>query len=417
MALAANALTTVAALRSYMHQSATDVDLLSVYHDQSASATAATVQVTASSVVLVITGGANAGTDTFTFAAYATVTTLVAAINALAQGWVATVLATGSETPGYLRTLAATSAFGSANTQYLRGVDSLLLETTINAASDRIERYCNRTFASATYRHLFSGTGTARLPLRERPVTSVIRVALGFSDGLRVENTSTDAKAATVGNDGTSLTFKIIGGAGAGTSTIALGTNTINQIVTAVDALGNGWNATVAGTAQGAWPATELLRHEHLDALNQELPLVTPGETLDSYLLDGDAGVITLGYGDRNYPDYLFGRSMIGGTLYPVLPHSYHNPGSHPGRLWPVGSFNVYVNYVAGYASIPDDLAMACAKLASNLIRGGTRDGQTQSFSVPSYSESFSLDGTMSKDILHDLAPFRLKPYPRVLAA
>mgnify|MGYP001581667557 CR=1 FL=1 len=44
----------------------------------------------------------------------------------------------------------------------------------INAASDAIENYCNRTFASATYTNEeYDGTGANYLVLRQYPITSI----------------------------------------------------------------------------------------------------------------------------------------------------------------------------------------------------------------------------------------------------
>ena len=86
-----------------------------IYHDEGVAATAATVEVTALAVVLVITGGANAGTYPFTFAAYATIEALVDAIEALDKGWQVTVLETTpwDQPSANLAVRAATDAFGA----------------------------------------------------------------------------------------------------------------------------------------------------------------------------------------------------------------------------------------------------------------------------------------------------------------
>jgi len=58
--------------------------------------TAYTVQVTAGAVILVKTGGTGPGTSTLLFSVYTTLTTMVAAINALAGGYAASVLGVGA---------------------------------------------------------------------------------------------------------------------------------------------------------------------------------------------------------------------------------------------------------------------------------------------------------------------------------
>ena len=88
---------------------------LSIIHDGGASATAATVAIASNSMSLVITGGTNAGTTTYslTAAAYDTLAELAAVINALAIGWTATVSGDvrGAEASSLLEALATTSCF------------------------------------------------------------------------------------------------------------------------------------------------------------------------------------------------------------------------------------------------------------------------------------------------------------------
>ena len=58
-----------------------------------------------------------------------------------------------------------------------------LVEEAINAASNRIETACRRTFKQATHTaEVYSGTGSSLLRLRQAPITSVTAVAIGGSD-------------------------------------------------------------------------------------------------------------------------------------------------------------------------------------------------------------------------------------------
>jgi hypothetical protein len=393
------------------NQAPIDADLISIYHDESASATGATVQVTSSAVLLVVSGGGNAGLYTYTFAAYATMTLIVAAINDAAKGWIAVALGSGGENTTDLNTLAATSIFGTNNTQYLRGTDSYMLEQAINAASDQIERYCGRRFTSTTYKHRFNGTGTARLLLRQRPVTEVKRVALGLTGAMTIRNTSTTARWATVSNDGTNLSLVVDGGT---PDTVPIGSNTITQLVAAVIANGNDWTAAVASSTAGAWPATELVQHEHRLALTENLELLVPRDYQDSYILNGSGGILT-----RSFPGHeFFGAwSFYGYHHESTLPHSRHNPGSHPGGQWPRGNFNVFVEYTAGESTIPYDLEQWCNQLASNRVRGGSHEGGLTSHSMPGFSESFDTDGAFTQEIRNGLSRFRMRPVPRYMDA
>jgi len=92
-----------------------------IFHDESEDATAATVQVTSVAIVLVITGGANAGTTTYTFADYSEMQDIVDAIEQADIGFI-TSLVEGmrpNEKTINLHILAATNALGLSNRQLL----------------------------------------------------------------------------------------------------------------------------------------------------------------------------------------------------------------------------------------------------------------------------------------------------------
>jgi hypothetical protein len=126
--------------------------------------------------------------------------------------------------------------------------------------------------------------------------------------------------------------------------------------------------------------------------------------------MNGSAGIIQRGYGSStsHLPHYGYGWH---GHKF-TLPHAPYNPGSHPGGRFPVGMFNVFVTYTAGYSSTPADLEQACNKLAANLIRGGSHDGNLSSMSGPDFSESFAGNGAFTPEIVKDLARFRGFPLP-----
>jgi hypothetical protein len=403
MALASNALTTVASLEGYMGRAAPDADILAVYHDASASATAATVQVTDTTIVLVITGGANAGTDTLTLSSYTAVSDLVTAVNALAKGWVARSVVAGSD-PTRLIVEPATSAYGSAATQWLRGVNTYSYDEAINAVSAFMERYCSRTFASATYRQLYHGTGHGTLALSQFPVTAVARASVGKLSALKVKNSSSDAREATVSNDLTDVTLTIVGGANDGSDTVAIGSNTITALATAITAVGKNWTAAASSSTPGGWPATELFKHEALHCLDEELPLYAPdiGET--SYSMDGDAGILHRG----TTPLPFYTRSAQ--AHHPPHVPPFTEPG---GDIWPRGMFNVYVNYTAGYSTIPVDLALLCNEIAASILRAGTHDMSVTAEAVAGYSYTNSPHGWLSESTKQRLNVWRrLPPYP-----
>jgi hypothetical protein len=400
MALASNALTTVASLEAYMRRPIADSDLITVYHDESASATAATVQVTSTTMVLVITGGANAGTSTLTLADSATISALVTAIGVLAKGWVARSISANAD-PERLIEYAATSAFGSKSEQYLRGIDTYAHEQAINAASDLMERWCGRTFASTAYRQMFNGPGRGKLRVRQFPIVSVARVAIGRAEALKVKNTSTDAKEATVSNDLTNLTLTIVGGANAGSDTIAIGSNTVTQLVAAIIAKGKNWTAETVSTTAGAWPGTELFKHEAFRCLTNYTSLFCPDESETDIRVDYEAGIIRRCFGTepfyhlhrrRHYPTHVAPLAEIGGDL------------------WPEGQLNIFVSYTAGYATIPDDLARLCDELSATILRAGTHDSSVTTESTQGYSYAHAGNGWMTDGFKDRLNAHRIMP-------
>lgn len=391
-----------------------EMDLLTVYHDESASATAATVQVTSTTITLVITGGANAGTDAIKFSDYLTVTLMVAAINALNEGWVATALQAGSEATTGLTEVAATSAFGATNTQYLRGSSDYIQEQAINAASNQIERVCNRSFASASYRQLYDGTGMPRLVLRQRPVTAVSRVSVGVDNALKVRNTSTDARTATVSNDLTNVTLTIIGGANAGSDDVAISTNTIAALATAIEAIGKNWDAEAVNATAGAWPATELLKHEAYLCMTNFATLLVPGEPAEiNYDLHKEAGYLVRSGGTNRglHSGYIWHTGY--GAWIPNMnsPRMPPNPGGFYGGHWSNG-VSVIVSYTGGYSSTPPDIEQICNELASNVIRRGTRDTSLGSVSSPDFSWSAVASAAMTEEMRKALSPYKINLAP-----
>ncbi len=375
MALASNALTTVAKLTAYMGRALPVRSQFAVFHDASSSATAATVQVTSTTVVLVITGGGNDGTSTLTFASNATVTAMVAAIDALAIGFDARIVGSAGSSTTELQVSAATSCYTQANEQHLDGLDDDAYERVIDATSAWLESFCGRTFASATYRQAYSGTGHEHVRLIQRPVTEIIRTSIGRTDGLQVKCTVSDAFDATVRYDGTSIDLDIIGGANKGTNAVTTASQTIVQVATTITAL-TGWTASAATTAIGTMDAVDLMKQPSEMCLGVEVPLSIPRENESGVTVESEPGLLKRRYGDFSQPF----RGMGG-----------RQPSITPGRLsqfpvWPVGQFNIIVKYVAGYSTTPLDLQMFVNEMSASMLRQGMRDSGLTNETMQGYA-------------------------------
>jgi len=182
--LNANALVTVEELKNYLEIAGANIQtpFLSLYNS-SADATGATFQVTATTIILIVTGGTNAGTSTLTFADADknTLGELVIAINGLAKGWVANVQGLSSSDSADLTIKESTDCLLIANQQIIYGSNNSKLERYINGTSSFLERECDRSFHSATYTdEEYDGNGRTKMWLKQFPITSI--AALSFYD-------------------------------------------------------------------------------------------------------------------------------------------------------------------------------------------------------------------------------------------
>lgn len=386
MALNSNAMTTVDDLLSYMGESLPASELFSIYHDESDSATAATVRISGA-LILTITGGANAGVEVLALSSYASVTALVAAALALDKGWVATVEGgSGSADPANLDALITVSAFGSAAIQYPTGRNTHAYEHAINVASTKIENHCSRTFIATDYTHMYCGRDEKRLPLRQYPIIRVDRVAIGRTDAFKVRNTSTDASLSTFALESAQARLEVVGGANNSSSTVAYtSSTTLTTFVAAIIAEGNGWEAEVLSSAEGTWLVADCLDFDARNTEERWLTVFTPQVNQDRYDVHKEAGaiersgwgqsIIALGYGTGGWLRH--SRKPL--ELRPLT-------AEEGGSFWPEGRFNVYVKYRAGFETLPDDVVWVCQEFAKNLLQNAPRNTALSAESVEGYS-------------------------------
>lgn len=187
MALKAYALTTLESVKGFMRKQDEDllVPVIELYNG-SADASAATYQVTATALRLIVVGGANAHDTSLSFADANkdTLTELVAYINVtLGKGWVAKVIANGSQASSDLALTDAVGCLLFANKQTLTAPDNLLLEELINAVTDFMEDYCKRRFMKTAYANeLYDGDGTEMLFLKNYPIVTIATIYWTYVD-------------------------------------------------------------------------------------------------------------------------------------------------------------------------------------------------------------------------------------------
>lgn len=253
-----------------------------------------------------------------------------------------------------------------------------LIRQLINAATDMVERYCGgRNFKSRTHYEWLSGSGDRSLVLPHWPVVSVARVSIGEIEALSVMNEDDDATQAYVSFDGTNVTLTIADGTNAGTDDLAVGTyTTLGDLRDAIVAVGKSWTATVQGAYSG-YQTAKLRKCGNKAAYDQYAYLVMPDEPEDAWKVNLESeneGIIMLKHG-----------------------------------VFPVGTDNVYVEYAAGYATIPVGLQQICAEAVQAMYYAGQRDGGLRSESLGDYSwaAADSAGGILNEAIRARLAPFR----------
>lgn len=317
-------------------------------------ATAATCEVTATTIVLIITGGGSAGTNTLTLADADknTLTELVDAINAL-TGWKAGLIYHEDADSTDLIPTGAVSCLGSANEITLKVEDKYFIEQLINRATCYIERYCNRKLLSRNYsREVYDGTGTGQLILRQYPVTKISRISYGRTNAFSITNTTATTTAFV---EVTSTQVRLT--ADGTTTNITISSYaTITLLVAAINAVA-GWTATLLNTDYGAYLSSEVLVRPALYCKSPSLAYIeiTDDEMSDYFNVAGNSE-------DTNY-----------GLIY-------------SNSIFTSGHQNILVDYTAGYTTIPYVLEQACIELVVYKYNKSKIDGVMKSETLGDYS-------------------------------
>jgi len=378
-------LTTLAEIKSYLGENL-QKDGIWIFCN-AAGATAATVEVTDTTIILIITGGGSAGTNTLTFADANkdTIAELIIAINVL-TGWKSGAIYNGSAPSTDLIVTGALSCLGAANEIILKISDDYFLTELINRASDLINRYCGRLLKSASYtREIYCGTGYDKLILEQYPVTRVSRLSEGRADSFSIVNTSTDANFCTVEITSTTIRLIVNGGTNASDNALTLASYaTIDLLIAAIHALGKGWVCTTLATDTASRDASELL--------------VRPAMFVDATTSAYCEAV------DEDINDYML-----------LKPTEARNVGilEVPGVF--TSGYEFFVNYTAGYTTIPYVLEQACIELVKFKYDKSKRDSGLKSETFgegADYSYTLQdLKDALPEDLLATLQLFRKREF------
>ena len=244
--------------------------------------------------------------------------------------------------------------------------DDRLLTELLDAATDRIEKFCQRTFVTKTYKQFISGSGSDALSLPNYPVTSIRRLAWDRENAISVSaSTATDLRA-TVEVQDNQIVLKRWDSSGTEVETsLTFASYPITSSMATQITATTGWTATADTTVM----CDELMRQGGQNAMSSSAQLYYLKSTDADYRLDEDTGRI----------DLLSAQSET--QWFPFDPNAV---------VFPRGSHNIFIDYTAGYAQddVPKALQEISWELVASAYHGGKHDPTVASESLDGYSYS-----------------------------
>lgn len=241
--------------------------------------------------------------------------------------------------------------------------DSAVMTDILQACSDFIEKYCNRTFAVTTYDELYDGTGDLDLLLNNYPIVYVDRVMYNPINVLQIRMTDQAASRGTFRLDSTNLYLtKVINGVST-THTLTLSSyNMLSDLQNAINAFSSeGWNALALGV-YATFPVTDIY---------------TPQGGFDCRWQG--AGYLKLHA--YSLPDFKQ-RAETGEIVSPFG--------------FPRGYQQYRVIYQAGFPTVPTPIQQACAELAAAVYQARGQNANLQSESLGGYSYTRDINACLS---------------------
>lgn len=283
-------------------------------------ANSATVQVTDTTWVGVITGGGSAGTTTKTFANASddTLGELASTINAV-SGWTANLVGNSDADSTLLVRLAATNALAQDNELTLRFENEAILELLITNGLKMIETAICRDLITTSYTEEYFLNGDNQIILENPKVTAVTQVAYEQEDGLTVEYTGSDESARVEVTDAAVKTISRTGATTTTTTSTFASNVTTTAMASTINGL-SGWSASVVN----ARPAGFLMRRGARNAKGTSVTLEVWDDSDSEYEVDYDAGIILLDHrtqaeNGKAYVAYDAGYTDIPADLEQVL--------------------------------------------------------------------------------------------------
>lgn len=245
-----------------------------------------------------------------------------------------------------------------------------------DAVEKYVQRFCGRTFESTAHSlEEYDGRGYEIINLRNYPIISLDRVALGRLDIISVKNSGMYEHTASVSVTSTGL--RLVYDGVANTTVTWVANTTLSAVVAAVNALGSGWTAQMSVTGYDSRRSSDLIScFGRSCSEGRWVYLQIPQEAEWDVEVYADWGQIR----------------RIGG--------------------FPRGSRNVLVDYTAGYAAadMPEDLALAVKVLTKHFwLRRDEENWGASSYSAGELSVTFEKE-PIPKEVKDVLDRYRRRP-------
>ena len=241
--------------------------------------------------------------------------------------------------------------------------DDVILERCIDRATAIIESHCDRKLKSRTFHEFLMPEGDRTVKTEEFPIVSIDTIAFGSQTSFSIssDTASTDVLA-TVGFDGLSLRLhKVESDGTTTTSTLQVTTYaTTSALVNQINSGVSGWSSTLTKNAY----ARSLYRFGGRGVIDAEALLEFPRDNVSEYRVDFETG-----------------RIHITADRFPGV-----RADDAAANRFPDGFFPVFVQYTAGFETVPDDLEQVTLEIAGDIFRERLQDRTLQAESLGDYN-------------------------------
>ena len=240
-----------------------------------------------------------------------------------------------------------------------------LLENCIDRATAAIESHTDRKLKSRLHSEFQMPEGERVVKTDQFPIVSIDTVAYGRQDTFTVtsDTASTDVLA-TVGFDGSELRLrKTTSGGTSTTATVSATTYpTTSQMVSQINSSVSGWSATLVENAL----SSSLYQFGGRGVKDAPCHVRYPRDNVSEYEVDFAQGIV-----------------HITTDRFPGI-----RSDDARANAFPSGFFPVFVQYTAGYETVPDDLEQACLEIARDIFNDVKMDTNLASEALGDYNFS-----------------------------